>query len=63
MEQKRITLRIPIKLYEKLSESTAMNGNTVTGEILSRLSASYEKETDLEKKIREMIKEELDKKS
>ena len=63
MEQKRLTLRIPIKLYETLVESTGLSGKTLTAEILDRLNSSYEKETELDKKIRLLIKEELSKAS
>jgi hypothetical protein len=63
MEQKRLTLRIPIKLYETLVRSTGLSGKTLTGEILDRLNSSYEKETELDKKIRSLIQEELAKTS
>ena len=61
MTQKRLTLRIPIKLYNKLVESTELSGKTLTGEILDRLNRTYEKETELDKKIRALIQEELSK--
>ena len=59
MKPKRLTLRIPIKLYEKLIETTELSGKTLTAEIIERVNASYEKETELDKKIRALIQEEL----
>lgn len=60
MTQKRITLRIPSKLYATIVESTELSGKTVTGEILSRIKKSYDIEAhDLPERKMEQIAEKV----
>lgn len=62
MEQKRITLRIPLDLYDKIEASAKTSSRSITGEIIECLNELYSNDPVVTKsQVQKLIKDELKK--